>query len=198
MPDYDERLTAADAELIRHKVRRLIGHHGFTTHDIEDLEQDLCLHVLQRSSRFDAVRGSRHAFIATVIKNKILNILDGRTAQRRDRRREELFGEMSGIAVTGDKERQRDLAVDIRGAVGEMTPDLRLVAGLLGEEGTFAGVSRRAGLSRQQVRGRQSHIKAHLTAAGLVPELPSSTTHPRGAPVLQGWRDSVPSEERAA
>jgi RNA polymerase sigma factor (sigma-70 family) len=194
MPDYDERLTAADAALIRHKARRLIGHHGFTGHDIEDLEQDLCLHVLQRSDRFDPARGARHAFIATVIHNKIANILAGRTAQRRDRRREQLFGEMDDIAGA-DEIRQRDLTLDVRVVVGRLPPDLRLVAGLLRENGSLAEVSRRTGLSREQVRGRRRRIRDHLTSAGLAPEFQHLPTHSHARPVLEGWGGE---KERAA
>ncbi|HEV7300621.1 MAG TPA: transposase [Tepidisphaeraceae bacterium] len=47
----DGRFTPSDAALIRHKARRLVGHHGYRSSDVEDLEQDLMLHVLRQSHR---------------------------------------------------------------------------------------------------------------------------------------------------
>jgi len=76
------------AKLIRCKARQLVGKAGLTWNDVEDLEQELILHLLERLPKFDPEVAARTTFVAHVVERKISNILRDRMREKRDGRRE--------------------------------------------------------------------------------------------------------------
>src|SRR6266581_2571066 len=82
-PSY---IDPAARALIRHKVSRLIGRHGFTASDREDLEQELALQAHIAAAKYDPTRGSPTAFYATVLTNKVKSVVAAAKAQKRDHR----------------------------------------------------------------------------------------------------------------
>jgi len=57
--------------LIRVKSRQLIRRPGFCRSDLEDVEQDLFLHLFSQARHFDPDRGSLNTFIARVVNSAV-------------------------------------------------------------------------------------------------------------------------------
>jgi hypothetical protein len=57
---FDDRAL----KLIRERVKRLIGRHGFTASDRDDLEQDMTLHLLECLRRQQQLIDAPEAFSA--------------------------------------------------------------------------------------------------------------------------------------
>ena len=79
----DIRFIPEDAEIIRHKIRKLIGQYGFTVSDEPDLQQELAMHVSIRMAQHDPSRAARSTFVDRIVRNKIVNILEHRMAKKR-------------------------------------------------------------------------------------------------------------------
>lgn len=167
----EPRFTKTDAEIIRRKVRRLVGHYGIRQSDVEDLEQELALHVIQQSHRYRPELGKREAFIETVVKHKILHLIESRTASKRDNRRDvhiETVGEFCLLDSDASQERI-NLQIDVRDAIARMPEELRQFA-LLRQKHTEREIERKLGLTRGQVRSRVQRLERFLTDAGLAPD----------------------------
>jgi RNA polymerase sigma-70 factor, ECF subfamily len=155
------------AELIRVKVRSVIGRYGFTRSDEDDLAQELSMHVVEQMPKYDPARASPQTFADRIVTNKLASIIGHRTAQKRDRRREVPADRAPEPAVADG--RDRDARLDVRQTLAGLPDDLRHVAQLLAEH-TLAEVVRIAGLTRQQVRTVRHRIGQHLRSAGLGPD----------------------------
>ena len=163
----DEPFDPRTAALIRLKVRKLVGKHGFTRDDEPDLQQELSMYVVQGLRRHDPARSSARTYAARIIESKLVSIVRKATAVKRDRRRlaagitvEELHARDSEEAV------QRELADAIQLALAGLPPQTRSVATLLMKHGQ-PEVARQLGLSRQQVRTECKRIAEHLRNLGL-------------------------------
>lgn len=62
----DPASNPAIRSIVRRKARRLARGHEFADHEVEDLEQDMWLHLLQMRRHYDPSRGSPEAFTVTV------------------------------------------------------------------------------------------------------------------------------------
>ena len=164
----DPRFTDADAEIIRRKAKRLAGHCGYRTSDVEDIEQDLAMHVFQQTHRHDPERGTREKFVSKIVKNKLLNIVESRNAKKRDVRRERMLDpdkEMPQLGLKGD-EGSVDVKMDIAGAMAGLPEDLRdLALRLMTDQKAEAG--RAANLSPQQMKTAVARIAKHFREMGL-------------------------------
>ncbi|RJP60903.1 MAG: sigma-70 family RNA polymerase sigma factor [Candidatus Auribacter fodinae] len=69
---------------IRVKVSCVIGKYGFTTSDKEDLQQELIVHCLRRLDKYDSRRSAKETFMDRIIINKLRQLIEQRTAQKRD------------------------------------------------------------------------------------------------------------------
>jgi DNA-directed RNA polymerase specialized sigma24 family protein len=170
----DTRFIPEDAEIIRHKVRTLIGRHGFTTSDEPDLQQELAMHVSIRIARHDPSRAARSTFVDRIVRNKIANILEHRMAKKRGgRTRPAALDEVpEGLLLDGHADPEAvDLGLDVRNAVAGLSPDLQRIAALL-TTNTPSEVARALGLTRGQFRQKQDAIRFHLTGEGLDPNRP--------------------------
>lgn len=167
----DERFTAAAAAEIKLLAKRLKGHYGYRASDIEDLEQELAAHVIQRMDQYVPERGSRGAFVSTVAKNRILNLIEARTAAKRDGRRNVSL-DPAGVPINTSQE-GIDLKLDVRAALADLPDDLRQVA-LLRMEHTEREIEALLGLTRAQVRWRMRQLEQALRSAGLAPDYSDS------------------------
>lgn len=178
----DTRFIPEDAEIIRHKVRTLIGRHGFTTSDEPDLQQELAMHVSIRIARHDPSRAARSTFVDRIVRNKIANILENRMALKRGGRKRQLALDAvpEGVLLDGDTDAAAvDLGMDVRNAVAGLPPDLRRVATEL-EGNSPSEAARNLGLTRGQMRQRMDAIRRHMEEAGLAKQTPGEQpTRPR-------------------
>ncbi len=170
MQSIDEwRYKAADAAEIKSKAKRLRGHFGYRSCDIEDVEQELATHLVQRMDQYVPDRGSRGAFVGRVVKYRILNLIEARTAAKRDGRRSVSInraGECALIDVSCD---DVDLRIDVQSALSYLPEDLRVVA-LLRMEHREKEIADLLGLTRARVRWRMRQLEKALRAAGLAPD----------------------------
>jgi len=72
---------------MRLAAQTLVGRYGYTRSDLEDITQDLALHVLERLGEYDPGRGAWSTFLKRVMRNKIVHLIEYRTYQKRDFRK---------------------------------------------------------------------------------------------------------------
>jgi len=166
---FDPRI----AEIIKQKARKLSRHRAIGPAEREDLEQDMSIHLLRAMGEFTAGRASLATFADRVLNNFSRNLIDQRTAKRRDRRRECQMSEAAAETLKDQATDQArvDAVLDISAAIRSLPQELRSVAAMLGEHDE-ADAARRLGLTRSQLRHRKLLIRRHLQAAGLDPEQP--------------------------
>jgi DNA-directed RNA polymerase specialized sigma24 family protein len=155
------------AELIKHKTRRLIGQFGINRNDAEEIAQDVAAHLIERMPQFDPKRAKVNTFIDRVVKNKLLNIIEARTAQKRDgHRRARALDDVprGSLLEHGRTVSDVDRALDVRDILGSLPPDLREFAERLKLESP-ADAARTLGLTRAQMRNRLEAIRTHFDAA---------------------------------
>ena len=66
--NFDLGTDVFTRNLIRYKVRRLIGRAGFRKQHRESLTQEFYLRLWKSMPSFDPTKGHRHAFIRTVVE----------------------------------------------------------------------------------------------------------------------------------
>lgn len=159
----DQRLTAADADLIKMMARKFARKNDLPRGDDEDLRQDLAVHVLAVSHRFQSERGPRKRFLSKVIKNKLLKMDEASRAQKRDRRQDVSLEAAGGDALLDGKVQagQMDTVIDVRDALASLPEDLQQIARLRAEH-SERDLESLLGLSREQVRGRIRKIEKHF------------------------------------
>lgn len=170
----DLRFTNADAEIIKHKVRKLIGRYGFNSSDEPDLQQELAMHVSSRMAQHDPARGARSTFVDRIVRNKIASILEHRMAAKRGGRKRpvSLDAVAEGVLLDGDTDAEAvDLGMDVRNAVAALPPELQRVAAEL-KENSPSEAARKLGLTRGQMRQRMEAIRRHMEATGLAKRTP--------------------------
>lgn len=80
---FDDRTL----KLIRERVKRLIGRHGFTASDRDDLEQDMTLHLLECLRRQQQLIDAPEGFFRKVVARHAVTLIRRRKAEKRDHRR---------------------------------------------------------------------------------------------------------------
>lgn len=189
----DETLKYA-IKRIHFKARQLVGTHGFTESDFEDIRQELLAHVLKRLSRFKRERADIRVFITAIVDRRIANLVRDQEAECRDHRRVErslddwvpdegdgggegetwtTFGktltENQVKAHTGQVKRSghelSELALDIEAVMCRLDDDDRRLCLLL-QVKTPLEVSRETGMARSHVYKRISAIRRAFLEAG--------------------------------
>lgn len=176
------RKDAYLARLIRRKAKALCQSSGFQSHEQRDLEQDLWLHLQERSSRYEpARRVTFETFADRVIRNQVTSIARHRKAAKRNPEREEMsLNQMVGDGDDGQIEVNQTIA-DPRAPrpdANDLKHDLITVTRLLtrrqqsivrrlrlGESRTR--IARRMGISLEQVRMEIDAIRACFRRHGL-------------------------------
>ena len=167
----DSRFISADAEIVRHKVRKLVGHYGFTASDEPDLQQELAMHVSTRMAKYDPSRGARSTFVDRIVQNKIASIIAHRTAQKRDARRERPLDpekEAPQMGFAGERSRM-ERRLDVVEAIARLPADLRGIARRLMLD-PKADVGRALNLTPQQMKTAAARIAQYFRDFGIDPE----------------------------
>ena len=176
-------------QLIRCKARQLVGQAGFTADDLEDIEQDLRLHLFEQLSKYDPARGAFSTFVDRVLDHKAADILDAQFAACRDCRiyvgsiddtvrlreggevpiidldLEDAVHVQRGISDPSPHA-EAELRIDLERAMAALTPEQRdLCRRLL--TSTIAEISAATGVPRPTLYDRVRQIKAAFERAGL-------------------------------
>lgn len=185
---FEDRDSFA-SQLIRQKARQLVRHPGFSKSEREDIEQELRIELVQKYHCFDPDRARETTFIARVVENKVISLIRGRVAEKRDFRRagrslNETVGDAEGGQVeraqtltasaarahTGQAPRsdaeQAQLRCDMAEVLTALPDDLRQLAELLQVMSEFAA-SRVLGKSRRQVANDVARLRELFEGADL-------------------------------
>ena len=182
-------LDAYALACIKHKAYQLLGQAGFTADDVEDLEQELTVHLFEQLPKYDPTRGAFSTFVNRVVDHKAADILDARFAARRDCRifvgsiddtvglreggevpimdldLEDAVHVQRGIADPSPHA-EAELRIDLERAMAALTPEQRdLCRRLL--TATIAEISAATGVPRPTLYDRLRQIRAAFERAGL-------------------------------
>lgn len=153
------------------RASRLVGSHGFSRDDWDDLRQDLLLDYLERLPQFDRGRGDLRGFMFGVVRH--------RAAQLVARRHRQVQLAPDGCTESGGLRHRLaavdcDLRLDVEAAVSRLPEHLRELAQLLSER-TPREVSRATGKSRSRVYQMIGEIRAAFIEAGITPSFARKT-----------------------
>ena len=87
MPIDDDRLASAE-RLITQKARKLTLRRGFAQSDLDDICQELRLHLHKRAERFDPAKATWDQFVSFILDKRICSLERYRLAKKRSPRRE--------------------------------------------------------------------------------------------------------------
>jgi RNA polymerase sigma-70 factor (ECF subfamily) len=162
-------MTAVDPFVVQQaeiRASRLVGTHGFTHDDWDDLRQDLLLDYMERLPQFDADRGDLRGFMYGVVRH--------RAAQLAARQRRQVQYVPDESLDSGGLRHQHsavdyDLRLDVEATLWRLPEHLRTLAELLLER-TPSEVSRATGKSRSRVYQMIAELRAAFIEAGVTPE----------------------------
>lgn len=187
-PKQQSVLTPADTAAIRHKVRRMIGQAGYTFQHQECLQQELTARLLRSLRTFDPLRGTRGAFVATVLNQHGRQVLRQARAQKRGRHHTQsldiAINQADDAAVSraaglceGQQTAHRqllprhaqehqDLRIDVDSYLKTLPPDLRDLAILLKFK-SIAEIARERNLPRTTLNGHVRKLRQRFQQTGL-------------------------------
>jgi DNA-directed RNA polymerase specialized sigma24 family protein len=166
------------------KARQLAGKYGFRYDEKEDIEQELRLACLKRSSCFDPTRSKPHTFMRLVVNHRVAALIESQKAQCRDYRLRRSLEDscdgtdrtFSGLAdfVFSQNQRQwtrfeynQHRQLDIQRAVTNLPPLLRHICRLLIAIDDVSLVAAAAGISRATLYRRIQQIRQRFIEAKL-------------------------------
>lgn len=82
--DSKNRYTGIDetiSHIIRCKARQLVGHAGFTSADLPDLEQEFYIVILEHIHRIDYDQGSKRTFLNCLVERHAGKLVKSRQTQ---------------------------------------------------------------------------------------------------------------------
>jgi RNA polymerase sigma-70 factor (ECF subfamily) len=175
-------------DLIRHKVRQLVGKTRFTEDDRPDLEQELIIDLLLRMRYFNPAKAKKTTFMARIVERRIATILEARFAQCRDWRLCQIslnepldngegdtaewidFLDSEGSLISEIREPRAHLAYEIRmdlnRAMVSLPEELRDLYERL-RRNTMAEIARDIGIPRSTLYDRLSKLRNAFREAGL-------------------------------
>lgn len=172
---------------IRLKAIQLVGSHGFTAADCDDLQQEAALDLHQRLRNYDPARSGRRTFVQRVVSNRFANLIAERRAGCRDYRaclrsldepvRQDglkRFGETLSEDENESRMGRRsmpwvqhaELRADVERVIALLPPDLAAVAGLLMSVGVVEA-AQQLNLPRATVYRRMGRIRTVFESTGL-------------------------------
>jgi RNA polymerase sigma-70 factor (ECF subfamily) len=183
-----EGIDVYAADLIRNKVRLLIGKAGLTESDRPDLEQELMIDLLDRMKRYNPAKAKKTTFMARIVERRIASLLEMRHAQRRDCRRcttslnEPTPGSCDesierGDLMTGDcflspsereptERRTGDMRIDMETVIESLPEQLRDLCERM-KTSNMQEISRETGICRGTLYYRLGLLREAFQAAGL-------------------------------
>jgi len=188
--DYDAELV----QIAKAHANGLIGNHGYTQDDADDILQSLIVAGISALSQFDSSRGKRSTYLYAVLRNQVINLVryaDGKIRDRQnesfsfdekvdeDEIEETLWSDIIGIekTITEDGASRNDhadihgLRIDVKEALAGLPPQLRelcrLHAFLDSED-----ARRAAGMAYSTHHRAIKKIRFHLGKLGFTPKNP--------------------------
>lgn len=162
------------ARIIRIKANKLVGRHGFRRSDVEDIQQDLVLHLLEHGQQLIAHTAAQMTVLDLALDNAIKNIIEKRCAKKRDRRRD-IPVENAPISSMVDKHdpiAEFVMRLDIDQLITELPATLIPLAKELHSGTPRADARHVLGFTRGKLRHQIRVIAQHFKA--LEPETPNS------------------------
>lgn len=166
---HEPRLSQFEYGIVQRKIRQMIGRHGFTRQDWDDLEQELLTRLWQGLRSFDPSVAHRNAFVTAIVERSVATILRDASAEKRDRRRITSLQERTSATEEGPAElsefisrreynnrRCRDprcdedlalLTSDVSTAIASLPEDLRDLAERLKTQ-SISAIARDLGIPR--------------------------------------------------
>lgn len=178
------------SRFLRAKVRQLIGRAGFTESDRNDLLQRFAENLHRRRTKFKPNRGNWEAFVVVVSENFLATILEERSAEKRDFRRDGCSlntnvtdgdgtrVEMSATLSDADDTRRAgrhqrpaaeatELQMDMEAVIAVLPPDLRDICDRLKCDSNLSAVARELGMSRDVLAKKIKIIRQRGEDTGL-------------------------------
>ena len=193
------------SNLINFKARQLLRRPEFHGVELEEVQQELTLHVAQKAHLFDPKRGHVVAFITVVVDTAAAIMCRSRGQLKRGAGLQVQSLEGSALLNEGEEmslldrlveddlhrhhggqgnpdRRQQDARIDLADALERLSPHLRQVAQLLMNDGCETSIARDLRMSRRQVRKAIDELRGHFRQSGLAeisprPDSPASQRH---------------------
>lgn len=178
------------SNLIKFKARQLLRRPEFHGMELEEVQQEISLHVAQKAHLFDPKRGYAESFITVVVDTAAAMMCRSRGQLKRGPGlqvqslegsvllnegeetslldqlvEDDLHRHHGGQCVPG--EHQQDARIDLADALERLSPHLRQIAQLLMNDGCEASIARDLRTSRRQVRKAIDEIREHFQQSGL-------------------------------
>lgn len=165
---WDERYLPADHEIVKRKAAKL-ARSSRPRMEAEDVAQDLAAHVFQQTHRVRASKGNRAHFVAKVVKNKALHLIEARRAKKRDDQRNIEYGDAPERALIDGtlNEAQIDLQLEMQALAQTLPPDLREVYELMVQGYGEADIQKHLHIGRQRVRTLIKKVEDRIREAKL-------------------------------
>lgn len=160
---WDERYLPADDEIVKRKAAIFARTPRM---EPEDLAQDLASHLFQQTHH---VRGNRAGFVARVVENKAMNLIEARRAKKRDDRRNIKYEDAPERALIDGtlNEAQIDLQLEMQALADALPPDLREVYELMVQGYLEADIQKHLHIGRQRVRTLMKKVEDRIREAKL-------------------------------
>ena len=179
--------------LIRIKARQLCRRSDFSRSDFDDLQQDMCLHLLEKAHLFDPARGNLEAFVTKILGNWVAMRLRYRNREKRresykvvslERTRVECDGDITALGVilveadgrrlsqtyTMSEAERFELREAIEHAMQCLEPDDRALLMQVAEHG-ITSTAKSLGISWRQVDNAMKRMRAVFKKSGSWPQL---------------------------
>jgi DNA-directed RNA polymerase specialized sigma24 family protein len=137
--------------------------------EAEDVAQDLATHVFQQTHRARSGKEKRAHFVAKVVKNKALNLIEAQRAKKRDDRRNIDYEDApDGALIDGSRnEAQVDLQLEMRELAKSLPLDQREVYSLMVQGYGEADIHKHLQISRQRARTLMKKVENGIREAKL-------------------------------
>jgi len=161
---------------IRLKVNALIGRHGYTEDDRDDLTQDLHLNLFERLQTFTPTKVRRTTFIVRAVDHRINDLIRAKYRPCRDARRQACLtdeedrptNDLDSLPVgrSEDDQNALDLRLDLAPVLDRLSDRQRQICVMLVDHSREA-IKRTLGLGRWVFDGEMRAIRSAFEEAEL-------------------------------
>lgn len=181
-----EAFSKWELELAEGKAKGLVGKHGFTSGDYDDLKQDLLLQIyLKRETRkgWSEITASERTVMSRILDNRVRDIID---AAHTDKRKVQLFSDsISPQSKNEDADRDvideetvfrwmktakgddRDLLIDMQTTLRDLSAIQKRVCELLAQGQSISDVARNLQIKRTTLNREIGRLRKIFYKRGL-------------------------------
>lgn len=184
MPDVNDRYCRC---FIYRTAQTLVDEGFYQEHDLDDVVQDLTLHLLEQADQYDPTRARWTTFVRTVVEHQAISMRRHRSAQCRSKLVASLdvkVRDSDGQAVPlgtmiseeeyaegkGHQHRDRfdevDVSEDVQAMIENLSPEMQEVCELLKTQ-SVAATARQLGIPRSTLLNRLQSLRDQFEDAGL-------------------------------